>query len=66
MLVLSRRPDESLIIDGGIRITVLGIRGNQVRLGIDAPSEVRVYREELLDSSVAPKSSAARPQAAAR
>ena len=47
MLVLSRRPTETLVIDGGIRITVVSIRGNQVRLGIEAPDEVRIYREEL-------------------
>lgn len=47
MLVLSRRPNETLVIDGGIRITVVSIRGNQVRLGIEAPDSVRIYREEL-------------------
>lgn len=49
MLVLSRKFDESIIIDGHIRITVLGIRGQQVRIGIEAPPNVRVVREELLD-----------------
>ncbi len=48
MLVLSRKPDESLVIDGGIRVTVLGVRGGQIRLGIEAPKDVRVFREELL------------------
>lgn len=47
MLVLSRKTDESILIDGNIRITVLGIRGGQVRLGIEAPRSVRVIREEL-------------------
>ncbi len=47
MLVLSRKLDESILIDGGIRITVLGVRGNQVRLGIEAPSNVKIVREEL-------------------
>lgn len=47
MLVLSRRPTESLIIDGGIRITVVSVRGSQVRLGIEAPDDVRIHREEL-------------------
>lgn len=47
MLVLSRKNDESILIDGNIRITVLGIRGGQVRLGIEAPRSVRVVREEL-------------------
>lgn len=47
MLVLTRKPEESLIISGDIRITILGLRGNQVRLGIEAPDRVEVYREEL-------------------
>ena len=47
MLVLSRKLNEAILIDGGIRITVLGIRGRQVRLGIEAPAEVGIYREEL-------------------
>src|SRR5947209_8389050 len=49
MLVLSRRPDEELVIDGNIRITVLEVRGNQVRLGISAPPDVTVLRREVLD-----------------
>jgi carbon storage regulator len=47
MLVLSRRRDESIVIEGGIRITVVGIRGNQVRVGIEAPDHIGIYREEL-------------------
>jgi len=47
MLVLSRKPDESILIDGNIRVTVLAIRGGQVRLGIEAPGEVTIFREEL-------------------
>lgn len=47
MLVLSRKTDESILIDGNIRVTVLGLRGNQVRLGIEAPGQVRILREEL-------------------
>jgi carbon storage regulator len=48
MLVLSRRLNEELVIDGNIRITVLAIKGTQVRLGITAPSSVNVLRGELL------------------
>jgi carbon storage regulator len=47
MLVLSRRAGESVVIDGGIRITIVEVRGKQIRLGIDAPKEVPVWREEL-------------------
>jgi carbon storage regulator len=49
MLVLSRRLNESIIIDGNIRITIVGIRGNHVRVGIEAPESVPIRREELKD-----------------
>jgi carbon storage regulator len=48
MLVLSRRIDESILISPNIRVTVVSIKGNVVRLGIEAPREVTVTREELL------------------
>lgn len=47
MLVLSRRLEETLIIGDDIKIKVLGISGNQIRIGIDAPKEVSVHREEV-------------------
>ncbi|HEX2243215.1 MAG TPA: carbon storage regulator CsrA [Gammaproteobacteria bacterium] len=47
MLILSRRPGESLTIGDNITITVVSINGNQIRLGIKAPREVRVLREEI-------------------
>ena len=47
MLVLTRRTKETLIIGDNIKITVLGVKGNKVRLGIDAPTEVSVHREEI-------------------
>ncbi len=47
MLVLSRRTDESMFIGDDIKITVLDIRGGQVRLGIIAPESVKVHREEV-------------------
>jgi carbon storage regulator len=49
MLVLSRKLNESIVIDGDIRIKVVGIRGNQVRLGIEAPDSVGILRAELCD-----------------
>jgi carbon storage regulator len=49
MLVLSRRKCESIVIDGGIEITVLSIRGDRVRLGIEAPTDVRIVRRELTE-----------------
>ncbi len=47
MLVLSRRLGETVMIGDDIKLTVLGINGNQVRLGIAAPKEVSVHREEV-------------------
>lgn len=47
MLVLSRKKDQQVIIDGGIKIEVLKVKGNTVRLGISAPRHVKVLRGEL-------------------
>ena len=47
MLILTRRPGESLYLGENIRITVLGIQGRQVKLGLDVPKETTVYREEV-------------------
>ncbi|MCB1282919.1 MAG: carbon storage regulator CsrA [Microthrixaceae bacterium] len=47
MLVLSRRTNESIIVNGNITITVLEIRGDHIRIGIDAPREISVHREEI-------------------
>ena len=47
MLILTRRLQESLIVGDNIKVTVLSIKGNQVRLGIDAPKHIEVHREEI-------------------
>ena len=49
MLILTRRINESVIIADDVKITVLGVKGNQVRIGIDAPKEVSVHREEIFN-----------------
>jgi len=47
MLILTRRVGEKTIIDGDIEVAILGIKGNQVRIGIQAPVHISVHREEI-------------------
>ena len=47
MLCLTRKAGQSIIIDGDIKVIVLAINGNQIRLGFDAPDEVEIHREEV-------------------
>ncbi|HHX6787606.1 carbon storage regulator CsrA [Pseudomonas aeruginosa] len=47
MLILTRRVGETLMVGDGVTVTVLGVKGNQVRIGVNAPKEVAVHREEI-------------------
>lgn len=47
MLILTRKPGESLYIGDNLKVTIVEIKGNQIRVGIDAPPEYRIYREEI-------------------
>ncbi|MNF90678.1 hypothetical protein D3C84_732550 [compost metagenome] len=47
MLILTRKVGESIVINDDIKVTILGVKGMQVRIGIDAPKDVQVHREEI-------------------
>ena len=49
MLILTRRVGETVVIGDDVNITVLGVKGNQVRLGVKAPKEISVHREEIYE-----------------
>lgn len=53
MLVLSRKTNESIIIDGRIKVVIVEVRGDKVRLGIEAPKEMPVHREEVAEAIAA-------------
>ena len=47
MLILTRKPGESLYIGDSVKVTIVEIKGHQIRVGIDAPADLRIYREEI-------------------
>ena len=51
MLVLSRKLNETILIGDNIRVTLLGIAGDKIKIGVDAPRDVKVFREELLEAT---------------
>ena len=57
MLILTRRAGETVMIGSDVTITVLGVKGNQVRIGINAPKDVAVHREEIFERIQSEKAS---------
>jgi carbon storage regulator len=58
MLILTRRVGETLVIGDHVKLTVLGIKGNQIRMGVNAPKNISVHREEVHDRIVAERQAA--------
>jgi len=58
MLIISRKKNEGIIINGDIILTVADVQGDKVRIGIDAPESIKIMRKELLDTEKANKEAA--------
>ena len=65
MLILTRRIGETLMVGDDVTITVLGVKGNQVRIGVNAPKDVAVHREEIYQRIQKEKSSDSDPEGSA-
>ncbi|MCS5565661.1 MAG: carbon storage regulator CsrA [Methylococcales bacterium] len=63
MLILTRRIGETLMIGEEVSVTVLGVKGNQVRIGVNAPKEIGVHREEIYEKIKAEKATEGEKQA---
>ncbi len=61
MLILTRRAGETVMIGSDVTITVLGVKGNQVRIGINAPKDIAVHREEIYERIQNEKAGASEP-----
>jgi carbon storage regulator len=55
MLILTRKVDETLVVGDEVSVTILGVKGNQVRIGVNAPKEISVHREEVYNRIKAEK-----------
>ena len=62
MLILTRKVGEALMVGDDVNITVLGVKGNQVRIGVSAPKEVAVHREEIYQRIQKEKNQATKPE----
>lgn len=63
MLILTRRVGEAVVIDEEVTVTVLGVKGNQVRIGVNAPKSVSVHREEIFERIRNERAAAGNPPA---
>lgn len=55
MLILTRRIGEKLVVGGNVTVTILGVKGNQISVGIEAPPEIKIHREEIFEKIQAEK-----------